>query len=162
MFMSESLPEFRRRWKSKIDFRLFCYKEHSQTGKSVPDRRRNERSGQAAERALRTCNGKGSRDGTGSLGCRDGTGSLGYGDWSRNGPFGIEGRPRGAGNKQGRSGWGRCSGREQDAWNGNRALGMGTGRPEWRWGILWADEGKAVRGAVSERCEAIERHDRAV
>lgn len=35
MFMSESLPAFRRRWKSEIDFRLFCYKEHSQTGKGV-------------------------------------------------------------------------------------------------------------------------------
>mgnify|MGYP001684347958 CR=1 FL=1 len=94
---------------------------------------------------------------------------MGYGGWSRNGLLGIEERPLGAGNKKralgmgtGRSGWGRCSGREQDAWNGNRALGMGTGRPEWRWGILWVDEGKAVRGAVSERCEAIERHDRAV
>ena len=52
MFMSESLPAFRRRWKSEIDFRLFCYKEHSQTGKGVQDRRRNERSGHAMGRAL--------------------------------------------------------------------------------------------------------------
>ena len=154
MFMSESLPAFRRRWKSEIDFRLFCYKEHSQTGKSVPDRRRNERSGQAAERALRTCNGKGSRDGTGSLGCRDGTGSLGCGGWSRNGPFGIEGRPRGADNKKGRLEWrqgirdgGRCSEQEQNAWNRDRAFGIEAG-------LLRTDEGKAVRGAVWEMCEA--------
>ena len=144
--MSESLPAFRRRWKSEIDFLLFCYKEHSRTGKGVPDRRRNERSGHAME--------EGSRDGTGSLGCRDGTGSLGYGGWSRNGPFGIEGRPRGADNKKGRLEWeqgvrdgGRCSEQEQGAWNRNRALGIETG-------LLRTDAGKAVRGAVSEKCEA--------
>lgn len=44
---------------------------------------------------------------------------------------------------------------EQGARNGNRA-------PRVEMGILWADEGKAVRGAVSEMCEALERHDRAV
>lgn len=88
--MSESLPAFRRRWKSEIDFRLFCYKEHSQTGKSVPDMqwekwgaifgelRRRGRSGYAMEQvlpsfgfqprhgALRICNGRG-RPGWGTL-----------------------------------------------------------------------------------------------
>lgn len=55
----------------------------------------------------------------------------------------------------GHSGWGRCSEQEQDAWNRDRALGIETG-------LLRTNAGKAVRGAVSEMCEALERHDRAV
>lgn len=47
----------------------------------------------------------------------------------------------------GHSGWGRCSEQEEDAWNRERALGIETG-------LLRTDAGKAVRGAVSEKCEA--------
>ena len=82
-------------------------------------------------------------------------GLLGIWGWSRNGPLGIEERPLG-GRQQGKG-----------VRNGNRAFGVGgscskqAGRSEWEqgaWieeralrveaGMLRADEGKAVRGAV--------------
>lgn len=46
----------------------------------------------------------------------------------------------------GRSGRGRCSEQEQDAWNRNRALGMRTGRPEWRWGFFGQTREKLFEG----------------
>lgn len=55
---------------------------------------------------------------------------------------------RALGMEAGHSGWGgRCSEQEQGAWNRDRALGIEAG-------LLRTDEGKAVRGAVWEMCEA--------